>query len=417
MKAGKLLSTILDIGKGMIANGANTWQVEEALLGILDTYCFIENDLLVMSNCIYATVHTCDNRTYTEVKRIRGSGHDLDKLNRLFSLARDVCEKPLGMDTLKERVDEILKSPGNTIWRSLLGDTLAAASFTLFFNGDIIDAIWAALIISLVTIIYRSALNRQKNKLTPAATAAFVMETLIILVIWLKLCHNPDSITLGGTMLLISSLGITNGFRDFLHGDALSGLMDTVNAIIGALGIAVGIMIALVFFAGTEPVALEITPLAASPVLQTVFITAACASFAVSFGARGRSIVFAAAGGGITWIIYLLVYEATGGSLLRATFAGAIFAAAYSYYICRKTHIPETVFLTVCVIALLPGSNLYYVALGAVSNSKDVFFSQGGQLLTICIGISVGLVFVDTAIVYLGMFQKSIRKKIRKEKE
>ena len=69
MKAGKLIGTILDIGKGMIANGANTWQVEEALLSLLDTYCFLENDLLVMSNCIYATVHTCDNRTYTEVNR------------------------------------------------------------------------------------------------------------------------------------------------------------------------------------------------------------------------------------------------------------------------------------------------------------------------------------------------------------
>ena len=38
-KAGILLSTILDLAKAMIVTGADTWQVEEAICDLFDTYC------------------------------------------------------------------------------------------------------------------------------------------------------------------------------------------------------------------------------------------------------------------------------------------------------------------------------------------------------------------------------------------
>ena len=410
-KAGILLSTILDLAKGMIVNGADTWQVEEAINELFDTYCFMTSNLMVMSNCIYASVQTWDGRTYTEVRRINGSDRNLDKLDQLFSLVREVNEKPIGMDRLAERVHEILDAPGNCAWMSILAGGVAAGSFTLFFNGGLIDAVGAAFVAAVVINICKYATSRQKNKLTPNTFAAFAMEAMIILLAWLGLCRNPDSITLGGTMLLISSLGVTNGFKDLLHGDALSGLMDTANALIGALGIAVGIMIAIFLFLGSDYSQTEITTLSAAPALQVAYCVLACSGFSVVFGARRRAIVYASVGGGITYTVYLLAYRIS-GSVFDATFAGAVFVAVYAYAICRFTHIPETVMLTICVVPLLPGSNLYYTALGAVTQNPDMFISQGKMLIVICIGISVGFIFVDAIHIYTSMFRRLIMEKL-----
>ena len=325
---------------------------------------------------------------------------------RLCTLAREVCVQPVGMNSLEESVSEILESPGNSIWRNLFGGAVAAGSFALFFNGNLFDALSAAFVTLVVINICKYAINRQKNKLTPNTFAAFAMEAIIIVMAWLGLCHSIGSVTLGGTMLLISSLGLTNGFKDILHGDVLSGMMDTANAIIGALGIAIGIMLAMFLLIGTEQTEVEIMPLADDPVLGTLFCITACAGFAVMFGARGKAIAFAAAGGGITWIVYLLFYDISDGSLFEATFAGAIFVAAYSYIICRWTRIPETVFLTICVIPLLPGSFLYYTAVGAVIKNHAMFSSQGKDLILICLSISIGFVFVDVVHIYINMFRR-----------
>lgn len=409
MKAESLLSTILDIGKGMIANGADTWEVEEAVRDLLDTYCFKSNDVLVMSSCIYATVHTWDGRKYTEVRRIDSVGRDLYRLQQLLSLVREVRKKPVGLDKLAERVDEILESPADPPWKTILGGAVAAGSFALFFNGDLYDAVAAAFVTAVVMIICKYAISRHKNRLTPNTFAAFAMELIIMALVWLGLCNNPGSVTLGGTMLLISSLGLTNGFKDLLHGDALSGLMDTANSIIGALGIAVGIILAMLLMPENGERHMEVMPLAESAALQVLFIVVACLGFTLVFRAKGMSVVYTAIGGGITWVIYMLVYDHS-ESVFEATFAGAVFVAAYAYILCRLTSIPETVFLTICVIPLLPGSYLYYSALGAVARNPEIFGSQGRYLIATCISISIGFLAVDVVHIYINMFRRLLKK-------
>ena len=127
--AGNLLSAILDLGKAMITCGGEVWRVEETLGMMFDTYCFKEYDIIVMSNGIHATAKTWDGRIYTQVRQLEGTSYDLDKLERLFSLANEIEEKPLGVDHLKERLYEILESPGIPLWRGLIGSIIAACGF------------------------------------------------------------------------------------------------------------------------------------------------------------------------------------------------------------------------------------------------------------------------------------------------
>ena len=53
---------------------------------------------------------------------------------------------------------------------------------------------------------------------------------------------------IGIVMLLISGLGTTNGFRELLQRDFISGSINILNSILGATGIALGIALAMLLF-------------------------------------------------------------------------------------------------------------------------------------------------------------------------
>ena len=76
------------------------------------------------------------------------------------------------------------------------------------------------------------------------------METFIILAVTFGLGDHVNYITIGVVMLLISGIGFTNGIRDLLHRDTLSGIVNIWNSVLGATGIALGIALPILLLKG-----------------------------------------------------------------------------------------------------------------------------------------------------------------------
>ena len=106
------MGAILDLGREMMVTGAEVWRVKGLLVRLFDAYCFKTWDVWIVSSCMVATVRTWNDREYTESRMIEGRSYDLDKLERLYSLAEDLIESPASVDTIRARVDEILERPG-----------------------------------------------------------------------------------------------------------------------------------------------------------------------------------------------------------------------------------------------------------------------------------------------------------------
>lgn len=73
-------------------------------------------------------------------------------------------------------------------------------------------------------------------------------ELIIILASRVGLADHPDRIMIGIVMLLISGLSTTNGIRDILQSDFISGFLHIMSSMLGAAGIAFGIAMALLMF-------------------------------------------------------------------------------------------------------------------------------------------------------------------------
>ena len=404
--ASSLLGMILDLGKEMLVSGAEVWRVEEILHDICEAYCFKQADLWIISSCLHATVTTWDGRMYTQIRSVDGRKYDLDKLDSLYSLAHDICEKPTGINSVRERLDEIMGRPGIPPRISLLAMILAAAGFTVFFSGGITDALVAAMIATVIYYMGKKLRRNVPNLLAYNAMASFALEAIALTVFAGAIADNTAAITTAGIFLLISGLGITNGIGDFLHGNTLSGLSETSNALLGAGGIAIGISLAMFIYNVFRPGQIDLATVgyASHPALQIIMCTIGCAGFALMFGARKKALIFSAIGAALTEAVSLAASGFLGADYFVATLAGAVFVAFYADMVNIFTKIPAAIFQIACVFPLLPGSNLYFTVLGAVTKNRELFFSQGRKMILIALGIALGYIIIDVILKFVRIF-------------
>mgnify|MGYP000060862793 FL=1 len=196
---------------------------------------------------------------------------------------------------------------------------------------------------------------------------------------------------IGIVMLLISGLSTTNGIREILQKDYISGFINIMNSILGAAGIAVGTALAMLML---NDFSAEGFILNHSIPIQLVSCTIACVGFAFWFQIRGKQVIYSGIGAFITWSIYLIVFEIEPSNFL-ATLVAAFFVATYAFVMSRINKAPSTIFLTASVFPLIPGPNLYYMMYGCVTRDIPLAFSETMILLATCLAIAFGFNIVD----------------------
>ena len=131
-----------------------------------------------------------------------------------------------------------------------------------------------------------------------------------------------------------------------------------------------------------------------NPIIQVVVCAIACFGFSRLFGVPKRKIIFCALGASMTWGAYLLVYRVY-PSIFAATMAASVFSGMYGQIIARIKKSPATIFSTICILPLLPGSALYYAMYGLVTRNVDLSYKKGVELGLICFGIVLGFMIVE----------------------
>ena len=127
--------------------------------------------------------------------------------------------------------------------------------------------------------------------------------------------------------------------------------------------------------------------------------------FAVFLKMKGKQIVLAGIGGGVTWLVYLLMQNYIDGYFVPYLIA-SIFVGIYAEIVARVNKAPATIFLTAAAVPLIPGGSLYYTMLGIVEKDSAAFSENGIAALTIALAISLGFVIVALSNKYINIFLK-----------
>ena len=96
----------------------------------------------------------------------------------------------------------------------------------------------------------------------------------------------------------------------------------------------------------------------------------------------------------MTWGTFLLVHHFY-PSIFAATMAASVFSGLYGQTIARIKKSPATIFSTICILPLLPGSALYYTMYGLITRNADLSYTKGVELGLICFGIVLGFMCVE----------------------
>lgn len=393
----RIVQGILDIGEAMLQSGAENFRLEDSLYRMCKSYGFVRYDVFVIPSNIQITVESPEGDIFTQIRHIESTDINFDRLDYLNNLSRYVCQNTPDADTLREKYLETMNRPKQRWFVQYIAGVMGGTGFAVFFGCNFMDAI-VATIVSLMIVIVGNWLGKRENNLMVYNTIlSFLSEVIIIGLVHLGIGNHPERIMIGIVMLLISGLGTTNGIRDLLQRDFISGFLNIMNSFLGAAGIAFGIALAMLLSGRVAPA--EGFILNHSVPLQLISCTIACSGFALWFKIRGRQVLYSSVGAFFTWAIYVVVFEITPSNFL-ATLIASVFVAFYAFIMSRINKAPSTIFLTASVFPLIPGPNLYYMMYGCVSRDLNLAFSEALVLLATCLAIAFGFVIVDAAARY-----------------
>ena len=387
----RILEGILDIGEAMLCSGAENFRLDDTMYRMCKSYGFKRYDVFVIPSNIQITVETPEGEILTQIRHIESTGINYDRLDYMHNRARYVCAHTPDARELHRRYLEVMARKQQPLWVTYLAGVMGGTGFAVFFGCGLTDAVVAVLVSLMIVFVGDWLGKREDNLLIYNLILAFLSETVIIGMDFLGIGTHPDRIMIGIVMLLISALSTTNGIREILQRDFLSGLINIMNSVLGAAGIAFGIAIAMQLLGEG---AYDGFTLNHSVPIQLASCTVACVGFAMWFKIQGKQVLFSGIGAFFTWAIYCLVY-AFWPSNFVATMAGAVFVAAFAFIMARVNKAPATIFLTASAFPLIPGPNLYYMMYGWVSGDRAMAGQETGVLLETCLGIALGFLIVD----------------------
>lgn len=130
--------------------------------------------------------------------------------------------------------------------------------------------------------------------------------------------------------------------------------------------------------------------------LPCVYAFAACAAFSIVFNMRGKTLVFASAGGALGWLVYLLCNPLQ-NDILQFFFA-TIAISIYSEIMARIHKAPVTGYLLVALLPLVPGGGIYYTMEYCIVANTDMFLETGLHTLGIAGALAMGVLLVSSFV-------------------
>lgn len=119
--------------------------------------------------------------------------------------------------------------------------------------------------------------------------------------------------------------------------------------------------------------------------------------FGILFNIKGKNLIFAGIGGGISWFMY------EGGILLgfpmvASMFVSALVFSAYSEICARILKTPVTTIVVCALIPLVPGGGMYYTMYDAINGNAVATWDKASSTLLSAGALALGVIFVSSLI-------------------
>ena len=117
--------------------------------------------------------------------------------------------------------------------------------------------------------------------------------------------------------------------------------------------------------------------------------------FGILFNIKGKKLLFAALGGGLSWYCYSLPLS-LGLIEVSSLFISALVFSTYSEVLARIFKTPVTSFVICALFPLVPGSGMYYTMLATINGDLQNAVHLGINTLANAGTLALGVIFIST---------------------
>lgn len=128
---------------------------------------------------------------------------------------------------------------------------------------------------------------------------------------------------------------------------------------------------------------------------QIIVSVIASLGFGVIFNIKGRNLIFAALGGGLSWFCSLFFTE-LGMSEALSFFISSIIFSIYSEICARRLKTPVTTLIICALIPLVPGAGMYYTMYETITGNVDRAIELGLNTFASAGSLALGVIVVST---------------------
>lgn len=250
MEYDKLVQSILDIGEEMVTCGAEVSRVEDSIMRMCHSYGAQRVNVFIITSNIQLTLEAPDGRIITQIRRMVRYSANFDRLDYLNNLSRYICANNPDVDEIQAKLTEILNRPKQSRFLSFLSLILVSSGFTVFFGGNFMDAVASAIMGITIGAMDIILSTRERNQIVYNFMSSVVAGLVAIVLVKFKIGVHADLIMIGGIMLLIPGIAMTNAIRDMLIGDIASGMLRLCNALLVSTAIACGFAFSIIILGG-----------------------------------------------------------------------------------------------------------------------------------------------------------------------
>lgn len=229
----------------IIENGGESFRVEETVFRMGICFGFRNVECFAVPSGVFFSFLRADGQTETAVLRARGKGTDLAKVDRVNQISRDLAAGLIKKDDVLPKLLEIDQRKASfPFWLITLGVGISSAGFAILFGGSWIEATVAFVITALVWLL--NGLLRRFGITGNVTTLldSFLITFALMLFHHLTGLRSIDAVIAGSLMPLVPGLAMTSAVQDTIRGDVLSGLSHGIQALLTAVLIAAGALIA-----------------------------------------------------------------------------------------------------------------------------------------------------------------------------
>ena len=130
-------------------------------------------------------------------------------------------------------------------------------------------------------------------------------------------------------------------------------------------------------------------------IIQTFVSFIASLGFGIIFNIKGKNLIFAALGGGLSWFCSLF-FSSFNISDVLSFFLSSVIFSIYSEICARILKTPVTTLVICALIPLVPGAGMYYTMYETITGNVLGAIELGLNTLANAGSLALGVIFVST---------------------